>query len=659
MTDLFDRFRVIDVDTHLTEPPDVWTARLPARCHDQVPHIERIDGRDIWMADGERIGAPGFYSMAGFDGVLPASIPPTYDDIAPAMYDADARLRVPGRARASTPRCSTRTSAASGTATSCSLGDRELVLACVRAYNDFLTDWCSADPDRLIADHGAAVLGRRPGGRRDASAASPTATGRSTSATSPRTTASRRWPTSHWDPIWAAAQEAGVPVSFHVGGGSMGTQFDDTAGMGWMTNFAKVVVADLHRQHALHRRPDLRRRLPPLPRPEVRVGRERASAGSRARSRPSTGSGATAACADEHPEYDLLPSEYFRRQIYGCFWFERAVGARRDRAATRTTSSTRPTTRTPPASTPGPARRRSDPRDYAEPRARRRCPTTCSPKVLHDNAPRSTASDDRPDLELDAPDLGSPHIGRRASGAGSCTCASTGWSGATPSPRTCTAAIKRAAIWADDQPELDAVCLTGTDEWFGAGGDMAGRRRATPRVSPPSGTRPTTSRSATSSAARSSGWPGSTGCATPAGSSLTLHCDVADRLRPGPLPRARAAAGHPRPVPRRPAGRGRRPGPGPLPLLHRGRDRRRTRPRRMGLVGTVVPHDELDARVDCGARADRPHRPGARAGGEARPQPAAAGRRRRRCSSAPSARPRWSRAWPPSSRSARRSGPAG
>jgi len=36
-------------------------------------------------------------------------------------------------------------------------------------------------------------------------------------------------------------------------------------------------------------------------------------------------------------------------------------------------------------------------------------------------------------------------------------------------------AIKRAAVWADGQPELDAVCLTGTGEWFGAGGDMAGR----------------------------------------------------------------------------------------------------------------------------------------------------------------------------------------
>ncbi len=34
--------------------------------------------------------------------------------------------------------------------------------------------------------------------------------------------------------------------------------------------------------------------------------------------------------------------------------------------------------------------------------------------------------------------------------------------------------LKRAAVWADQQPELDAVCITGTDEWFGAGGDMSG-----------------------------------------------------------------------------------------------------------------------------------------------------------------------------------------
>lgn len=35
-------------------------------------------------------------------------------------------------------------------------------------------------------------------------------------------------------------------------------------------------------------------------------------------------------------------------------------------------------------------------------------------------------------------------------------------------------ALKRAAIWADGQPELDSVCVTGTDRWFAAGGDMGG-----------------------------------------------------------------------------------------------------------------------------------------------------------------------------------------
>jgi enoyl-CoA hydratase/carnithine racemase len=36
--------------------------------------------------------------------------------------------------------------------------------------------------------------------------------------------------------------------------------------------------------------------------------------------------------------------------------------------------------------------------------------------------------------------------------------------------------IKRAAIWADRQPDIDAVCLTGTDQWFGAGGDLSRRQ---------------------------------------------------------------------------------------------------------------------------------------------------------------------------------------
>jgi enoyl-CoA hydratase/carnithine racemase len=40
-------------------------------------------------------------------------------------------------------------------------------------------------------------------------------------------------------------------------------------------------------------------------------------------------------------------------------------------------------------------------------------------------------------------------------------------------------ALKRAAIWSDDQPELDAVYLTGTGDWFASGGDMGGNAEDT------------------------------------------------------------------------------------------------------------------------------------------------------------------------------------
>lgn len=319
-TDLFDRFRVIDVDTHLTEPPDVWTARVPTAMKDRVPQIERRDGRDVWVVDGTYLGAPGFYSMAGYDGVLPAKVPATYDEIAPAMYDSAARLRFLDEqgidAQVLYPNVG-----GFGNGYFLSIGERDLVLTCVQAYNDFLTDWTSADPDRLIAitalpfwdvEASVAELQRcaEDGHRAVNFCNNPADHGEPPLAHR------------HWDPIWAAAQEAGLSVSFHVGGGSMGTQFEDTAEMGWMTNFAKVsslimldnmrCVTELILGGVCHRFPDLK-----LVSVESGVGWI---------------PGLLETCdwqwrnggvVDEHPEYDLLPSEYFRRQVYGCFWFER------------------------------------------------------------------------------------------------------------------------------------------------------------------------------------------------------------------------------------------------------------------------------------------------------------------------------------------------
>jgi len=382
-TDLFDAFDVIDVDTHLTEPPDVWTARVPKALQDLVPHIERIDGQDVWMVDGQRIGAPGYYSMAGHDGIMPASIPQTYDEIDPSMYDASARLRFLDaqgiRAQVLYPNVG-----GFGNGYFLQLGDREIVTTCVRAYNDFLTDWCSADPARLVPitalpfwdlDLALAELDRCLAlGHRALNFCN-----------QPQEYGQPPLAHRHWDPIWARAQEAGVPISFHVGGGSMGTQFTDTADMGWMTNFAKVssliimdnmrCLGDLIFGGVCHRVPDLRM-----------VSVESGVGWIPGVLETFDWQWRNGGVHLEHPDYDLLPSEYFRRQLFGCFWFEQeaaiqAITLFPDNILYETDYPH------PTCQHPGPASPAQRPRDYASALLGDQDPAVVS-KVLHDNAAR-------------------------------------------------------------------------------------------------------------------------------------------------------------------------------------------------------------------------------------------------------------------------------
>ena len=52
--DLTAGLRVIDCDTHFTEPPDLWTSRAPTSMKDRVLRVQRVDGVDRWVV-GEDI----------------------------------------------------------------------------------------------------------------------------------------------------------------------------------------------------------------------------------------------------------------------------------------------------------------------------------------------------------------------------------------------------------------------------------------------------------------------------------------------------------------------------------------------------------------------------------------------------------------------------
>jgi len=377
---IFDRFAVIDIDTHLTEPADVWTSRLGSVWGNRVPHIRRIDGTDLWFVGDTVVGMPGAYSMAGHTGT-PPDFRKNYDEIPASMYDAAARLAFMDgekiHAQVLYPNVG-----GFGAGGFRKLGDPALMLECVRAYNDFLLEWCATDPARLIPvaatpfwdvaasvaeiercaalgyrailmcnqpqDHGQPVLRHR-----------------------------------HWDPLWAAAQEAGLTVSFHVGGGDLSDLINDPANIGFKANFARIstnafmdnarCITDLVCGGVCHR-------FPKLNMVSVESGAGWIPFALEALDWQWKNNGVRA----EHPEYDLLPSEYFRRQIYASFWFEEqglalALEKYPDNILYETDYPH------PTCQAPGPASAGTHPRLYAE-RVLSEIAEPTLRKVLHDTA---------------------------------------------------------------------------------------------------------------------------------------------------------------------------------------------------------------------------------------------------------------------------------
>ena len=53
----FKGLKLIDADSHLTEPTDLWTSRAPAKYRDRVPQtgIDRSDGMSYWWVDGKKL----------------------------------------------------------------------------------------------------------------------------------------------------------------------------------------------------------------------------------------------------------------------------------------------------------------------------------------------------------------------------------------------------------------------------------------------------------------------------------------------------------------------------------------------------------------------------------------------------------------------------
>jgi predicted TIM-barrel fold metal-dependent hydrolase len=318
--DVVANLKVHDVDTHVLEPPDLWTARMSEKWGDVVPHIVRVNEKDVWFSGDIRIGtAIGGQAQAGWKAPYPDA-PYRYEEAPAGAWQADARLAWMD-ANGVYSQVLYPNMIAFHTAKLLTL-DAQLRLEIFQAYNDFLSEFCSAAPDRLIAlanlpwwdiDLSVAELerchdlghkGLNFGWQFEKCGLPPLRS-------------------DHWEPVLRTAEEMGWPVNFHT---AFNETFTEDQGIvakaeGLNTiDLAKIsseaflsntrCIAELILGGLCERYPTLK-----FVSVESGIGYIPFLLDSM------DWQWMTLATHLDYPDL-LLPSEYFRRQIYATFWFE-------------------------------------------------------------------------------------------------------------------------------------------------------------------------------------------------------------------------------------------------------------------------------------------------------------------------------------------------
>jgi predicted TIM-barrel fold metal-dependent hydrolase len=209
----------ISVDDHLIEPARLWQERVPERWRDTAPRIVREGEQEFWVYEDRQIVTTGLNAVAGKSREEFSPEPITYDDMRPGCYEPAARVADMDQGSVlasmlfpSFPRyCGQVFHEAK---------DRDVALACVRAWNDFvLEELAAAYPGRFIPMMiiplwdpvaGAAEIERTAalGAKSIAFSENPTKLGLPSIHTE------------HWDPVLRACDETGFVISMHVGSSS-------------------------------------------------------------------------------------------------------------------------------------------------------------------------------------------------------------------------------------------------------------------------------------------------------------------------------------------------------------------------------------------------------------------------------------------------------
>ena len=323
--------KVIDADTHLTEPHDMWTKRAPAKFRNRVPQVKMLDGVRSWVIDGDQSIGTGAHPNSsvlkegGKVRDLEKFLKLQFEDVHAGSSDVKERLAVMDEAGIYAQIVYPNILGFGGQASA--KVDPELRLVCTQIYNDAMAELQEESGQRLfpmallpwwnVAEavketERCAAMGLKgininsdPHMTRDDDGGMIPDLG-----------------TEHWFPLWEVCNDKNIPINFHIGGSE--TSIDWMGQQGWPSlprdlrsgisgamlffNNGKV-VSNLIYSGILDRFKNLK-----FVSVESGIGWV-----------PFLMEALDYQMAEiaETKGFEKKPSEYFKSNFYACFWFEK------------------------------------------------------------------------------------------------------------------------------------------------------------------------------------------------------------------------------------------------------------------------------------------------------------------------------------------------
>jgi predicted TIM-barrel fold metal-dependent hydrolase len=224
---------VVDTDSHAVEPWDLWTGRMASKWGDGIPHVMYVPERDcdMWFIGDQPVVPAGICAIGkGEDGGIrrreegASGYITRFAEMHPSAWDPNERVKVMDEfgitAAVLYPNLGL-----IGPDIYRVLPDMplEYQVGIAQAYNDWILSWAEQQPGRFVPlaclpywDVPAAV--------KEIERCAEMGHHGFVSTGAPQWHGLPFLADRCWDPMWAAAQATGLPISFHVGGGGQSAE---------------------------------------------------------------------------------------------------------------------------------------------------------------------------------------------------------------------------------------------------------------------------------------------------------------------------------------------------------------------------------------------------------------------------------------------------